>query len=160
MISRRVVNASPLIFLTRVGLLEVLREQGVPVLVPDIVIAEISSLGPSDEAVQAVANSSWIQVVSTPAIPPEVLPWGLDAGEAGVITIALEQYDSMAVLDDLAARQCLSPEIQTQGTLGLLLVAKQLGLISSVRPQIEHLRQSGMYLTDRLMSQILAAAGE
>ena len=35
MISRRVVNASPLIFLTKVGLLEVLHQQAVPVLVPD-----------------------------------------------------------------------------------------------------------------------------
>jgi predicted nucleic acid-binding protein len=87
-ISRRVVNASPLIFLTRVGLLEVLREPGVPVLVPDIVIAEISSLGATDPAAQAVTNSSWIQVVSTPAIPVELLPWGLDAGEAGVIAVS------------------------------------------------------------------------
>jgi hypothetical protein len=37
-ISRRVVNASPLIFLTDVGLLDVLRQPGVPVLVPDVVL--------------------------------------------------------------------------------------------------------------------------
>jgi predicted nucleic acid-binding protein len=67
----------------------------------------------------------------------------------------------MAILDDLAARQCAQAlNIQTQGTLGLLLVAKQLGLISTVRPYLEHLRQTGMYLTDRLMNQILVAAGE
>jgi len=40
-ISRRVVDASPLIFLTKVGLLEVLREPGVPALVPDVVLGEI-----------------------------------------------------------------------------------------------------------------------
>jgi hypothetical protein len=34
----RFVNASPLIFLTEVGLLEVLRQPGVPVLVPDDVV--------------------------------------------------------------------------------------------------------------------------
>ena len=44
MISRHIVNASPLIFLTKVGLLEVLHQQAVPVLVPDVVMAEISSL--------------------------------------------------------------------------------------------------------------------
>ncbi len=48
------MNASPLIFLTKVGLLEVLHQQAVPVLVPDVVMAEISSLGPGDPAVQAV----------------------------------------------------------------------------------------------------------
>jgi predicted nucleic acid-binding protein len=155
------VNASPLIFLTRVGLLEVLQEPGVPVLVPDIVMAEISSLGPTDPAAVAVKNSSWIQVVPTPAIPVAILPWGLDDGEAGVIAVALEDRDSMAVLDDLAARQCAQAlNIQTQGTLGLLLVGKQLGLITAVRPHLEHLRQTGMYLTDRLMNQVLVAAGE
>lgn len=35
------MNASPLIFLTEVGLLEVLRQPGVPVLVPDVVLVEI-----------------------------------------------------------------------------------------------------------------------
>ena len=36
-----VVNASPLIFLTRVGLLEVLHEAGIPVVVPDTVFTEL-----------------------------------------------------------------------------------------------------------------------
>ena len=39
-IFRRVVNASPLIFLTRLGLLDVLNEPGVPVIVPDTVLLE------------------------------------------------------------------------------------------------------------------------
>jgi len=42
-ISRPVVNASPLIFLTEVGLLEVLRQPGVPVLVPDVVLFPVDS---------------------------------------------------------------------------------------------------------------------
>ncbi len=56
MISRRVVNASPLIFLTEVGLLEVLRQPGVPVLVPDVVRNEIGALGLDDPAAQAVVG--------------------------------------------------------------------------------------------------------
>jgi len=49
-ISSRVVNASPLIFLTKVGLLEVLRQPGIPELVLDVVLAGIGSLGPNDPA--------------------------------------------------------------------------------------------------------------
>jgi hypothetical protein len=52
--SCRVVNASRLIFPTKVGLLEVLREPGVPVLVPDAVVAELATLDPHDPAVRAV----------------------------------------------------------------------------------------------------------
>jgi predicted nucleic acid-binding protein len=155
------VNASPLIFLTEVGLLEVLRQPGVPVLVPEAVLEEVGRLGPNDPAVQAVQQSRWMQIVSTPAIPEVVLVWDLGPGESAVLAVVLEQPESMAILDDQAARQCAQVlSIPTQGTLGLLLVAKQQGLIPVVRPVLEQLKQAGMYLSDRLERQILAAADE
>ena len=79
------MNASPLIFLTKVGLLEVLHQQAVPVLVPDVVMAEISSLGLGDPAVQAVQQAGWIRVVPAPPAPPSVTSWKLDDGESSVI---------------------------------------------------------------------------
>ncbi|MDJ1180214.1 DUF3368 domain-containing protein [Roseofilum sp. BLCC_M91] len=55
------------------------------------------------------------------------------------------------ILDDLAARRCADTlGIPTRGTLGLVLIAKQRGHISRARPILEQLRQSGMYLSDRL----------
>ena len=100
------MNASPLIFLTKVGLLEVLHQQAVPVLVPDVVMAEISSLGPGDPAVQAVQQAAWIHIVPAPPAPPSVTNWKLDDGESSVIAVALQHPGSMAILDDLAARRC------------------------------------------------------
>ncbi|MGZ3413779.1 MAG: hypothetical protein ACXWNX_08520 [Isosphaeraceae bacterium] len=44
MSSRRVVNASPIIFLDRVGLLDQLNEAGVTVLVSDFVLEELGGL--------------------------------------------------------------------------------------------------------------------
>src|SRR5206468_1200553 len=90
-----------------------------------------------------------------------VLVWDLDAGESAVLAVALEQPDSMAILDDQPARRCAQVlDIQTQGTLGLVLVAKQQGLIPAVRPVLEQLKQAGMYMSYRLENQILTAAGE
>jgi hypothetical protein len=62
-IFRRVVNASPLIFLTRLGLLDLLNEPGVPVIVPDTVLLELGGLVPNDPAVLAVPQSPWLHVV-------------------------------------------------------------------------------------------------
>ena len=90
MISRRVVNASPLIDLRRVGLLEVLNEPGMPVVVPDTVVAEIGAHGATDPAVIAVGAASWIQVVPAPIIPKPVADWSLDAGESAVLALALD----------------------------------------------------------------------
>ena len=161
MISNRVVNASPLIFLTKVGLLEVLWEPSVPVLVPDVVLAEIGGLDVDDPAVQAVQQSKWMRVVTTPAIPDVVLAWDLDAGESAVLAVALSQTGATVILDDLAARRCARVlNIQSQGTLGLVLVAKQHGLIPAVRPVLGQLREAGMYMSDRLERQILDEAGE
>ena len=66
---KRIESASPLIFLTRLGLLDVLNEQGVDVRVPDAVLAELSFLDPHDAAAIAARSTNWIQVVSTPPIP-------------------------------------------------------------------------------------------
>jgi hypothetical protein len=57
------VNASPLIFLTRLGLLDVLNEPGVPVIVPDTVLLELGGLVPNDPAVLAGRQSPWLHVV-------------------------------------------------------------------------------------------------
>jgi predicted nucleic acid-binding protein len=58
-----------------------------------------------------------------------------------------------------AARRCAQVlNIQTQGTLGLVVVAKQQGLVPAVRPVLEQL--AGMFMSDRLEDQVLAAAGE
>ncbi len=155
------MNASPLIYLTHVGLLEVLDEPGVPVVVPDRVLAEIGFRGATDPAVIAVGASPWIQVVPTPPIPKAVLDGGLDPGESAVLAVALERPGSLAILDDLAARRCASSlGLSVQGTLGLMVVAKRIGLIPEVRPLIDRLRQAGLYMSQPLAERILRAAGE
>jgi predicted nucleic acid-binding protein len=98
----------------------------VPVLVPDVVLAEVGGLDADDPVVKAVQQSQWMRVVSTPAIPDVVLVWDLDAGESAVLAVALDQPGSMVILDDQPARRCARVlNIPTQGTLGLVLVAKQ-----------------------------------
>src|SRR5271166_4662557 len=79
--SRRVVNASPIIFLDRVGLLDQLNEAGVTVLVPDFVLEELGGLTPDDPAAVAVRSASWIQVVAAPPIPDSLRHFRLDRGE-------------------------------------------------------------------------------
>ena len=118
-------------------------------------------VGPNDPAVLAVKQSSWLQIVPTPPIPASVQAWTLDAGESAVLAVALEQENSQAILDDLAARRCARAlNLPLQGTLGLILVARELGMIQTVRPVIDTLRQTGMYVSDRLARQVLDQAGE
>ena len=146
MISGRVVNASPLIFLTDIGLRDVLQQPGVPVLVPDVVLSEIGGFGPggSGSPCRPVSPRGW-WIVPIPAIPDSVLVWDLDAGESAVLAVALGEPDSMAILTTSRARRRLrrGERLNSGGTLGLVLVAKQQGLIAAVRPVLEQLKQAG-----------------
>ena len=68
---------------------------------------------------------------------------------------------TVIIVDDLAARRCAAGHgISVRGTLGLVLTAKKRGMIPEARPVLEKLRQSGMYLSDRILNQAFALIGE
>ena len=62
--------------------------------------------------------------------------------------------------DGKAQRSAEALGIPVRGTLACLLIAKSLGRIDAVRPYLERLRQSGMYLSDQLMHRVLKQAEE
>ena len=58
-------------------------------------------------------------------------------------------------------RRCAQAmKIPMQGTLGLVLPAKRIGLIKAVVPVVEDLEHAGMCMTTWLKTQILSVAGE
>ena len=160
---RRVVNASPIIFLDRLGLLDLLNEPGVTVLVPEPVLEELGGVDPDDPAVVAVRSASWIQVVAGPPIPDSLRPFRLDRGEASVLALALipGAQGTQVVVDDLAARRCAAAlGLELRGTISFLLVAKAEGRIPAIRPLLELLQRSGMRLSATLFRHVLDLAGE
>jgi predicted nucleic acid-binding protein len=163
------VNASPLIFLTRLGLLDILNEPQVSVEVPDAVLTELSFLDPKDPAADAARSTTWIHVVPTPLTPPSIRPWRLGAGESAVISHALAELGTFpadpngveVVLDDAKARRCAQNlGLHVQGTLAFLLIAKTTGRINMVKPFLEQLHSSGMHISTELTRRVLAQAGE
>jgi predicted nucleic acid-binding protein len=156
-----VVDASPVIVLAKTGLLDLLRAVGDPVLVPSAVVQEVQMAGPNDPATQALAQVGWLTIVD-PGQPPGILQsFGLDAGEEAVLAWALGHSGTGALLDDQAARRCAKTlGIPYRGCLGLVIAARQQGIIPSARPVLEQLRQVGLRLTDRIVNQALALVGE
>jgi predicted nucleic acid-binding protein len=158
---RAVVNASPLIFLSRAGLTDLLQLVSSEVIVPEAVASEIEVRGGSDPTARALATTSWLVVTQTPQIPPQIQAWGLGPGESSVIAWALAHNGSEAIIDDLAGRRCAAAlNIPVRGTLGLVLIAKQRGHISSARMVLHQLRLGGMYLSDRVLNEALMKVGE
>ena len=156
-----VVNASPLIFLSRAGLIDLLQLVSSKVIVPEVVASEIEVRGESDPTARALATTSWLVVTQTPPVPPQIQAWGLGPGESSVLAWAQAYPGSEAIIDDLAGRRCAAAlNIPVRGTLGLVLIAKQRGHISSARNVLQQLRQGGMYLSDRVLNEGLKRVGE
>lgn len=161
MAERPVINASPLIFLSRGGILDLLQLLDDEILVPSAVAVEIQQRGTNDPTVLALTQTNWLVVVETPPTPEIIQSWDLGKGESSVLTWAYTHPGTEAIVDDLAARRCAAVlEIPVRGTLGLVLTAKQRGKIPAARPVLNNLRSLGMYLSDSVINQALALVGE
>ena len=75
--------------------------------------------------------------------------------------ILLAHSGFTAVLDDLKARKkAKSLWLAVIGTVGIILRAKQRGLIPSAKPALERLRGAGAHLSDVLVKRAIELAGE
>lgn len=161
MVNPPIINASPLIYLSRSNYLPLLQLFGPEILVPQAVAQEIQHRDTQDPTVTALATTPWLRIVTTPEPDPLIQAWDLGKGESAVLSWAYSHPDTEAILDDRAARRCAAAlNIPVRGTLGLVLIAKQRGEIPSARAVLEDLRRSGMYLSDSVLNQALAKIGE
>jgi predicted nucleic acid-binding protein len=128
------------------------------VLVPFGVFEEVTIK--DDIASTQLPSISWIKTVEVNGIAPEVAAWDLGKGESQVLSLALKNSDA-AIVDDRAARRCgQALGITTIGTGGLLILAKRRGLIPSISPGIQALRDAGLWLSDTLVNLLRQQAGE
>jgi predicted nucleic acid-binding protein len=163
-LSHRVVNASPLILLSKIGRIDLLDDEGIRVVVPLTVLHEVAGLGlndPSNPFVRAIHDAGWGILSFKPPIPESVLGWELDPGEESVLAVALENPGCEVVLDDLKGRRCAEAHgIALLGTLGVVILAKKAGRITEARPVFEELRKVGLYVAPDVLADALKKAGE
>jgi len=156
-----VVNSSPLIFLAKAGMVDLLRLLSPQVMVPDTVAQEIGQRGPEDLTAHALAVTPWLVTVPVAAVPPLIQSWDLGAGESAVLAYAHANPGTTAIIDDGAGRRCATMlGIPLSGTLGLVLLAKRRGSIPAARPVIATLKQHGMFLSETTIDRALALVGE
>jgi predicted nucleic acid-binding protein len=131
------------------------------VLIPAPVREEIEAGRGKDANIDRLETLTGLRTVPAPAIPETVQGWGLGRGESSVLAVASAEPGCRAVLDDLAARRCARfLGLTVSGTGKILVLAKQRGLIGSMREQLDLLTARGFRLSERLVAQLLRAAGE
>jgi predicted nucleic acid-binding protein len=150
-----VINASPLIALARVGQVELLKRLPKRAIVPRAVEQELLR-GAADDPARRAVESGLFKIVETPAPPLEILSWDLGQGETAVLSYAFAHRKWVAILDDGAARRCArSLALNVSGTLAVVLLAKQYGLIESAAQVLYDLRGADFRLDDATIREAL-----
>lgn len=156
-----IVNASPLIFLGKVGRLSLLSDLADQILIPERVVEEVGAQVDGERSLTEIAAFDRCRIVPSVEVPLEIEAWDLGPGESQVLALSISATGSRAVLDDLAARRCAqSFGLPIIGTLGVVLRASRLGRVPAARPLVDDLRRNGLYVSDLLVESALARLGE
>ena len=156
-----IVNTSPLLYLHQVGYLELLRHLYGIIVVSPAVQKELETGKLQGIDVPEINAIEWIQIrlVTSATLVPAVIDLG--QGEAEVIALGLENPDSLLIFDDRLARRISELYgLKYTGSLGVLVKAKQAGYLPSVAPVIAMLRTQGMWLTEKIVNEVLRLSGE
>ena len=158
-----VSDTTPLIGLASINRLNILREIFGEVYIPQAVYNETVTHGRVEgNARQDVDRASWIHIVQVKdRLAVSVLLDEMDLGEVETIILAGEMQADWVLMDEKKGRRKLSQlNIFKIGTIGILLKAKQLGLVQNLKDEIENLQQTGFSISQTVVDEILKIANE
>jgi predicted nucleic acid-binding protein len=153
-----VSDTSPLQYLHQSGRLELLPRLFDRVIVPPAVIGELAEGRARGHDLPRLDGVAWVDIQA----PHQalVLPDKLGRGEQEAMAVAVERH-LMVLMDDRDARTAArSLGLHTLGTFGVLLRAKQAGLIPVVAPLVDQIVGLGFRLDAPTRQMVLELAGE
>lgn len=159
---RVIVNSTPIILLSNINQLELLKQLYETITIPQAVYDEVTAK--PDSACQNLKNHfDWIKVekIRNP-IQKKMYEAKLHDGEVEVMILAQEEPKAdLVILDDNSAKKTAKfLDLSVTGTLGVLVKAKQLNYIEKVKPLMDALIANGFFVTQNVYSMVLEQAGE
>jgi predicted nucleic acid-binding protein len=157
-----VSNATPLIAMAMADRFDLLRSIFGRIYIPPGVYEEVVEEGGERFGAMEVRQAAWIQVIEAKdKLAIEVLEDDLGKGESETIVLAREMQADWVLVDERLARRKLELlHVPTIGTLGILLKAKELGLLHTIGPEVDKLRARGFRLGKQGYEDVLKMAGE
>ena len=149
MSERIIADSTCLIALERIGQIEILPALFESVLIPPAVAQEFGISLP------------WLKVERlSDQVLVAVLKMMIDDGEAEAIALSQEQKCRI-ILDDRQARRVgQDMGLRVIGTAGILILAKQRGILSTIKPVLQNLDDTGFYISATLKAEALFLAKE
>ena len=157
-----IINTSPLISLSIIEKLDILPALFEEIYIPMAVFQEAVILGKGKYGSVDIENAIWLKKTEiTNTHLRDSIALSLDYGESEVITLAKEMEISTVIIDEYAERRFAKMfNLNVVGTLGILLKAKEKGLIQHIKPFMELLLKYKRHIDKNLFEKILRLANE
>jgi predicted nucleic acid-binding protein len=157
-----VTNTGPLIALAKIDRLSLLPQLFNDILTPPAVQRELLAKIGREGSRLDNALSHFIVVTKTPKFPLEVelTTALLDQGERQAIALAYQEKCPLLIDERLGRIAAQRLSLTIMGTVGILLEAKERGLVTAVHPLLQDMRQQGYWLSDKLLATAARIAGE
>lgn len=130
--------------------------------IPEAVYDEVVGRGAGRSGSAEIAQAAWVshqQVRDQAAVAR--LRAELGQGEAEAIVLAAELGADFVILDDATARQIAETEgRKVLGLLGLLIRAKESGIVEALKPILDEMVAAGFFIDDALYRSILRHCAE
>ena len=157
-----VSDTTPISELAKVGYFNLLYKLFEQVIIPQEVYSEITT--GNHPAAEIVSTFSWLkvsQIKNPKRVKTLQLTSNLDLGETAAIILAEELKADQLLIDERAARRVAkSRQLPVIGTVGILILAKERGLIDNVKPILDSMIKNGTRIGERLYMQALILSRE
>ncbi len=144
----------------KIDKLDLLKELYGEVTVPNAVYQEIEK-GKHKPYYQDLKLVDWIKIEQIKNTDSLAFFVDLDKGEAEVLILAKEQKADLVILDEVMGRRYAKRlELNLTGTMGVLLKAKEKGMIDSIREILTELTEKGTWLNPKLIKKVIDLSNE
>ena len=158
-----VSNTTPISNFLHLGQLEILKKIFKELHVPMAVYSEIEAYFAGDNQWQKCLDEDFFikAEIQTSAKIKELMTH-LHIGEAEALCLCIENNAKLCLLDDRDARIIARlNNIPISGTLGVLMKAKKMGIIESVKEPMDQLRTDHhFWIDDAMYNKVLNLSGE
>lgn len=157
-----VVNSTPIIALSAIHRLDLFKHLYGEIIIPKAVHDEVMVKKDSISQLALARAKDWIITKSiTNNEAKKFFKVQLHDGEVEVMLLGRELEADLLVIDDYTAREYAKYlDFKVTGTLGVILRAKEKGIVKEVKPLITDLRENGIYISENLFIDVLKMAGE
>ena len=157
-----VANTTPLIALSHVGELELLKRLYEEIIIPEAVYKELSVKTESVCKKAVDSSLDWIRVEKIEnQMAKAMYKTQLHEGEAEVMILSKEIGADVVIIDDANAKKHAKYlGLPVTGTLGVLIKAKQKGYVDELKPILYQMVQNGIYISPKLIEMCLEQAEE